>query len=210
MKKTLFCILFVFCSSLLFYGNIYFWVDENGIKHFTNTAPPPKESIKPGESIEEFKEINSVVFKGQLFKVLKVYDGDTIKVTGYDLIFKIRLVGIDSPEIGYKGQKSQPFSQDAKLYLANLVDDSEITIKSYGTGSYNRQLAEVFIENTNINIEMIKAGLAEVYKGRRPKKLDSQKYFREESNARRTEKGMWVQGALYKSPRIWRKEHPRK
>lgn len=203
MTRAVVRILVVLLLSILFYGNIYFWTDENGIKHFTNLTPPLNETI------EEFKETNAV-FENQLFRVLKVYDGDTIKVTGFDLTFKIRLVGIDSPEIGYKGQKSQPFSQKAKQHLESLLDNRKVAIKSYGTGAYNRQLAEVFVNNKNINMEMIKAGLAEVYTGRRPKKLDSQIYLKEELRARRAKKGMWVLGSTYKSPRQWRKEHPRK
>jgi len=203
MIKTFVRILVVLLLSILFYGNIYFWCDENGTKHFTNIAPPLNGTV------EELKESNAV-FKNQLFKVLKVFDGDTIKVTGLDLIFKIRLVGIDSPEIGFNGQKSQPFSQKAKYYLASLLDNKKVAIKSYGTGAYNRQLAEVFVGNKNINIEMIRAGLAEVYTGNRPKNLDSQIYLKEELKARRAKKGVWIQGDAYKSPRQWRKEHPRK
>jgi len=202
MIKTLLCVILILFFPVFLYGNIYFWTDKDGIKHFSNIAPPFNETV------EEFKESNAV-FKNQVFRVEKVFDGDTIKVTGFDLIFKIRLVGIDSPEIGYKGQKSQPFSQKAKLYLTSLLDNKKVAIKSYGTGGYNRQLAEVFVNNKNINIEMIKAGLAEVYKGQRPRKLDSQIYLKEESNARRAKKGMWIQGGSYKSPRQWRKEHPR-
>lgn len=203
MIKTSIRIFFILFFSLFLYGNIYFWTDENGIKHFTNIAPPLNETI------EEFTE-SDVVFPKQQFKVLKVFDGDTIKVTRVDLIFKIRLVGIDSPEIGFRGQKTQPFSQKAKHYLEGLVGNKKVRIKSYGTGAYNRQLAEVFVGNKNINIEMIRAGLAEVYKGKRPKKLDSQSYLKEELRARRAGKGMWIQGSRYKSPRQWRKDHPRK
>ncbi|WP_299982275.1 thermonuclease family protein [Desulfobacula sp.] len=203
MIKTSIRVFFILFFSLFLYGNIYFWTDENGIKHFTNIAPPLNETI------EEFTE-SDVVFPKQQFKVLKVFDGDTIKVTRVDLIFKIRLVGIDSPEIGFRGQKTQPFSQKAKHYLEGLVGNKKVAIKSYGTGAYNRQLAEVFVGNKNINIEMIRAGLAEVYKGKRPKKLDSQSYLKEELRARRAGKGMWIQGSRYKSPRQWRKDHPRK
>jgi endonuclease YncB( thermonuclease family) len=203
MRKSVVRILVILLSSFLFYGNIYFWTDENGIKHFSNVTSPLDETVG------EFKETNAV-FKNQLFTVLKIFDGDTIKVTGFDLTFKIRFVGIDSPEIGYKGQKSQPFGQKAKQHLESLLDNRKVAIKSYGTGAYNRQLAEVFVNNKNINIEMIKAGLAEVYTGRRPKKLDSQIYLKEELRARQAQKGMWIQGSSYKSPRQWRKEHPRK
>lgn len=141
---------------------------------------------------------------------MKIFDGDTIKAAGLDLIFTIRLVGIDSPEIGFNGQKTQAFAQKSKEYLINLLNNKMIMLKSYGTGGYNRQLAEVFIDDKNINIEMIRAGLAEVYKGRRPKNFDPQIYIQEESRARQAGKGMWIQGIFYKSPRQWRKEHPRK
>ncbi len=54
-------ILVVLLLSILFYGNIYFWIDENGIKHFTNLTPPLNETV------EELKESNAVV-KNQLFR----------------------------------------------------------------------------------------------------------------------------------------------
>ena len=211
MIKALSKVCFLLFLSLFLYGNIYFWIDENGTKHFSNIAPPLNETVEElTESHVVSKKLSSKNNKKQIFKVLKVYDGDTIKVAGLDLTFKIRLVGIDSPETGFKGQKSQPFSQKAKHYLVSLVDNKKVAIKSYGTGAYNRQLAEVFINEKNINIEMIKAGLAEVYAGKRPKNFDSQLYLKEELKSKRSGKGMWTLGSSYKSPRQWRKEHPRK
>ncbi len=203
MFKIFILLLIIFSCSFLFLGNIYFWTDENGIRHFSNIAPARNQNV------EEFEESNSV-FKGQKFKVIKIYDGDTIKATGLDLHFKIRLVGIDCPETGYGAREDQPFSRKAKQYLEKLLGNQKIAIKSYGTGGYNRQLAEIFVNGRNVNLEMIKAGFAEVYKGRRPKKLDSKTYLREESRAKRAGKGMWAQGNSYISPRQWRKDHPRK
>ena len=187
--------------SFFLYGNIYFWTDDKGIKHFTNIAPPLNGV--PVEIIE-----SKAGFKNHPFKVIKVYDGDTIKVAGLDLTFKIRLVGIDSPEIGFNGRQSQPFSKKARRYLIQLLDGKKVAIKGYGTGGYNRQLAEVFVGDKNINLEMIKAGLAEVYRGKRPQTLDSKPYFKEETRAKRSKKGMWRLGKHYKSPRQWRREHP--
>lgn len=211
MIKTFVKVFFLLFLSLFLYGNIYFWTDENGTKHFSNTTAPLDEAVEElAESRVVLQKLTARENNHQVFQVLKVFDGDTIKVTGLDLTFKIRLVGIDSPEIGFNGQKSQPFSQKARQYLASLVDNKKITLKSYGTGGYNRQLAEVFIGNKNVNIAMVRAGLAEVYKGRRPKNFDSRIYLKEESKARRARKGMWIQRASYKSPKQWRKEHPRK
>lgn len=211
MTKTGIHVFFILFLSIFLYGNIYFWTDETGIKHFTNITPPLDETVEElNESNVVFQNINSKKNQKQQFKVLKIYDGDTIQVAGLDLVFKIRLVGIDSPEIGFNGQESQPFSRKAKHYLVTLLENRKVIIKSYGTGAYNRQLAEVFVGNKNINMEMIKAGLAEVYTGIRPKNFDSQSYMEEELKASTAKKGMWIQGSRYKSPRQWRKEHPRK
>jgi micrococcal nuclease len=211
MLKNFVRIFFILFCSLFLFGNIYFWTDESGTKHYTNVAPPSSGNV------EEFTESHIVSKKlaskpkgKQRFRVLKIYDGDTIKVKGLDLTFIIRLVGIDSPETGYNGQENQPFSRKAKEHLTRLLADKRISIKSYGTGGYNRQLAEVFENRKNINLEMIKAGLAEVYQGKSPKGLDSQRYSKEEAKAKASGTGIWSQNNSYKSPRQWRKEHPRK
>ena len=210
MVKLFFRIFLILFLSLFLYGNIYFWIDENGIKHFTNVAPPKNKAVEEQkESQTVFKKLSSKKNKARLFKVVKIFDGDTIKVKGLDLVFKIRLVGIDCPETGFKSRKNQRFSQKAKQYLTHLLDRKRVAIKTYGTDAYNRQLAEVFADDKNINIEMIRAGLAEVYTGRRPKNFDSQTYLKEEEGARQAGKGMWIQGSSYKSPRQWRKENPR-
>jgi micrococcal nuclease len=209
MLKTSIRVLTILFLSFFLYGNIYFWTDENGTKHFSNIAPALNETFEESkESHAVLKKIKSN--KKQRYKVLKVYDGDTIQVSGLDLTFKIRLVGIDSPEIGYKGQKSQPFSQKAKKYLTSLLNHKKIAIKSYGTGGYNRQLVEIFLDDQNINLKMLQVGLAQVYAGKHPKNFDSKVYKKAEQKAKQAKKGMWVQGFSYKSPGQWRKEHPRK
>ncbi|WP_300455245.1 thermonuclease family protein [Desulfobacula sp.] len=211
MRTAVIKIFFLLFLSVFLYGNIYFWTDKNGIKQFSNISPPLDEAVEelpesPGVINERIAREND----NQMFRVLKIFDGDTIQVSGLDLTFTIRLVGIDSPETGFKGQASQPFSQKAKQYLKHLLDTQTVHLKSYGTGGYNRQLAEVFVGEKNINIEMLRAGLAEVYKGTPPKQLDLKGYRTAEASARRAEKGIWSQGRSYTSPKQWRKDHPRK
>jgi len=185
-----------------FSGAMYSWTDSDGIKHFSNIAPPGHNDV------QIFQEDKFIVPKGHKFKVTRVFDGDTIQVEGSGLSFKIRLVGIDSPEMGRKKQKNQPYSRQAKEKLIRLADKKNIFIKQYGTGSYNRVLAEVFVNTTNINLEMVRSGLAEVYQGKPAKGLDTKAYFQAQKAAKRYTKGMWSQGSAYKSPRQWRKENP--
>lgn len=195
----------------LFLGNIYHWTDKDGTKHYSNIAPPLEGEAKElQESNAVLQKITASKNQKQTFKVLKIYDGDTIQISGLDLIFKVRLVGIDSPELGYRGQQSQAFSQKSKKHLSSLLKNKKITLKSYGLGGYGRQLAEIFVDKKNINLLMIKAGLAEVYKGKPARQLDIQQYFEEEKKARASRLGMWIQGSSYISPKKWRRDHPRR
>lgn len=211
MIKKSFLLFFIFVAGIIFLGNIWFWTDDNGTRHYSNVKPPSGVSFQEMEESRRIeKKLNSRQGKGYLFHVTKVFDGDTVQVTGLDLKFKVRLVGIDSPEIGYDGRPSQPYSQKAKKFLAGLLENKKVTLKTYGTGGYGRQLAEIFLDGENINLKMIEAGLAEVYQGRRPKALNSERYFKNQDKAKNKKKGMWRQGRSYISPKQWRKEHPRK
>jgi endonuclease YncB( thermonuclease family) len=68
-------------------------------------------------------------------------------------------------------------------------------------------LSEVILEDRNINLEMVKAGLAEVYQGKPTSGLDMGLYWKAEEDARKANRGMWVLGDKYVSPRDWRQTH---
>jgi len=142
------------------------------------------------------------------FKVTRVTDGDTVKVSNNDLKLTIRLVGIDAPEISKKkNQPGQPFSRKSTKYLTNLVLNKSVEVKSYGTDRYGRTLGVVFVDGKNVNLEMVKAGLAEVYRGRPAKGLDVKPYWNAEAEAKKTGIGMWSLGDKYISPKEWRRMH---
>jgi len=58
-----------------------------------------------------------------------------------------------------------------------------------------------------VNLEMVKAGLAEVYRGRPAKGLDVKPYWNAEAEAKKAGIGMWSLGDKYISPKEWRKMH---
>ena len=74
-------------------------------------------------------------------------------------------------------------------------------------GPYNRILGVIILEGKNINLEMIRAGLAEVYRGEPPKGFDLKPFIQAETEAKETQKGMWSLGNKYISPKEWRKMH---
>lgn len=202
LVKTICFILFAIPAGVILSGSIYLWTDSDGIQHFSNISPPEHEGAR------KLAEEKIILPRGHQFTIVKIFDGDTIQVKGFGLRVTIRLAGIDTPEIGRRGQKSQPYSLQAKQKLAELVQKRPISLKQYGLGGYNRVLAEVFIDETNVNLEMVRSGLAEVYRGKRPDAFDAAPYFKAEHRAKQLRRGMWRQGAAYTSPRQWRQKYP--
>ncbi len=145
-------------------------------------------------------------FSACLPVLTRVTDGDTITVITDGQKFTIQLVGIDAPEKSRgKHKPGQPFSQKSTKYLANLVLDRHVDIVSYGEDRYGRTLGVVYANDQSVNLEMVKAGLAEVYRGRPAKGFNNEPYQEAEDEARKAGRGMWSLGDKYISPREWRR-----
>ena len=140
------------------------------------------------------------------FKVMRVYDGDTLRAKGYDIEFKVNLIGVDAPEIAIKkGEPAQPYGRQAMKFLANMILDKRVVIKGYGTDRYNRVLGVVYLEGKNINIEILKAGLAEFDRSYKPQQFDPLPYQLAATAAKKAEEGMWALGESYIAPSEWRR-----
>jgi endonuclease YncB( thermonuclease family) len=134
--------------------------------------------------------------------------GDTIRIrpVNSQTDITIRLVGIDAPETSKSKRKpGHLFGQAATKHLAGLVLNKTVTLQEYGHDRYGRTLAVVFVNGNNVNLEMVRAGLAEVYRGTPAKGFDSDPYWKAEKQAREAGRGMWVLRDKYVSPRDWRK-----
>jgi micrococcal nuclease len=116
----------------------------------------------------------------------------------------IRLAGIDAPKGPlHEGGAGQPFHEQAARHLAALVPGPGLKLISYGYDSSGRILAVVYANDKNINLEMVRDGYAEVYRGRPVRGLDLAPYWEAEKQAHDAKRGMWVQGERYVSPRKW-------
>ena len=93
-------------------------------------------------------------------KIIKIIDGDTVyfQANNDDAYKKLRLVGIDAPEM------KQPFGLQSRQCLANLINNKLVQIISFGKDRYKRTLAKILIENIDINLAMIKSGCAWFYR----------------------------------------------
>ena len=101
--------------------------------------------------------------------VKSVYDGDTITVDidlGFGVFLrdqKIRLLGIDTPEVRGKERQEGLISRDR---LREKIDGKWITIrtKKAKKGKYGRWLGEIWHEEQNINDWLLTEGLAKKYR----------------------------------------------
>jgi endonuclease YncB( thermonuclease family) len=129
-------------------------------------------------------------------KVTAVSDGDTltILVDGNKQI-KIRLAAIDAPE------KNQAFGNRAKQQLSDLCFSKNATLKVVSTDRYGRTVGDVYCAGTNANLEMVKSGLAWVFR-----KYDKgfEYLYAAEEDARSAKLGLWTDPNPI-APWDWRK-----
>jgi len=119
-----------------------------------------------------------------------VHDGDTVTLADGR---KIRLIGINSPELARDGRATEPFAIKARNYLRHFAAQTRRWHVRWGPqrrDQYGRWLGHVFIGDKNLNAEMLRSGMASVISI--PPNLWAQDCYRQqEHQARRAAKGIW-------------------
>ena len=155
-----------------------------------------------------FLTITSNIVAEEIIGFPKIVDGDTVHINEY----KIRLEGIDAPEIRQKCKKEKlkissiigfTFYKDyncgevSREKLKKKVDRSKIKCISSSKDRYERYLAKCFKEKLNLNRWMVRNGYAVAYR------RYSKKYVPDEDFAKENKLGLW-QGKFL-DPEKWRK-----
>jgi len=116
------------------------------------------------------------VFAKSKVEILKVYDGDTVLAKINDNTFRIRLIGIDC----FEGAVSDRAKWQAKKYnmelsevisygnfagdiLKGKLDKKDVYFSFKGIDKYNRALGILYVDNVNINEELLKTPYCKVY-----------------------------------------------
>jgi micrococcal nuclease len=103
-------------------------------------------------------------------ELIRVIDGDTVDAW-IDLGFKvtvrrrIRLWGIDAPETRTRDLVEKAEGKRAKQRLVEILDVNRgtFTVRSVGVDKYGRCLGEIYIQDVNINKQLLAEGLVSVY-----------------------------------------------
>jgi micrococcal nuclease len=132
------------------------------------------------------------------FLVARVVDGDTLHLDtpdGEDQTTKVRLLGIDAPEMGDASKRPMYFAKEATRFAADLAAGKVVTIyldEVAGTrDKYDRLLAYVAMPDGEfLNEELLLGGYA--YADLRFRHSYSHKYRQLEASARALKAGLWA------------------
>jgi micrococcal nuclease len=137
--------------------------------------------------------------------VMRCYDGDTCTLSDKT---KVRLAGIDAPEKkGTMGGSGQLGSEAAAVALRDrLVGKSGVTMSVHDRDRYGRTVGEFCFDGKSINVEMVREGLATVYRGKvRTKTIDTPAFEGAEEAAKSERRGLWAENQV-QDPGAYRRQ----
>ncbi|MBI5639654.1 MAG: thermonuclease family protein [Nitrospirae bacterium] len=143
-----------------------------------------------------------------LVSVRSVNDGDTITIILNNRDERIRLIGIDAPEMGQR-----PWGKRAKEHLEQLIASSSWAVMlEYDVDrrdKYGRVLAYIRAKDRKlVNEQMLRDGYALLYTFP-PNVKHVDILSKAQSEARDRKLGIWGKAGLKERPRNYRKQHPR-
>jgi micrococcal nuclease len=128
--------------------------------------------------------------------IVRVVDGDTVRVRVDGQERSVRLIGIDTPETHKPGVRVECGGREASANAERLApvgaqatltpDPSQDSVDRYG-----RLLAYVYVNHRSLQLEQVYAGWAEVYVYRGHPFARTTAYERAQAVARRQHRGVW-------------------
>jgi len=171
-----------------------------------STEPRPEDTAEPQDSGDEPDPLDTIdpdslptgadpcrdPVKG---KVVEVIDGDTIKVETGRGVERVRLIGIDTPEVDHSGPDDECYGEEAKTFLTGELQEKTIwmTFDKECEDDYDRTLAYVhrgIDEDEFIQRLMLKGGWASTL-AIQPNVAFRSLFDSDESDARAAGLGLW-------------------
>lgn len=132
----------------------------------------------------------SLVTQSRWAKVVYVYDGDTFRTGRGE---KVRLLGINAPEVAHNTEPGQVFGRQARTRLTQLLQGKTVRLRADRDtrDNYGRLLAQVWLRDGSwINALLLREGLAHVYTFA-PNFHWAEALLEAEAVARKARKGIW-------------------
>jgi endonuclease YncB( thermonuclease family) len=144
----------------------------------------------------------SSVFAEVLFgTVVAVHDGDTITLKNESGQKKIRLAGIDAPEL------SQPYGTESRATLRESVLGKQVQVENTKEDKYGRVVGKLMVDEQDINLKQVQSGMAWVYREyvKELSKEDRVAYLEAEAQSKAVSAGLWRDSNAVE-PWNWRKK----
>jgi micrococcal nuclease len=126
-------------------------------------------------------------------RVLRVVDGDTFHVLRNGRDVTIRLIGIDTPEVGWYGGDPECFGSRAGVFLRNLLEGDEVVLEfdAERLDPYGRTLAYAYLDDRRmVNLLLVRRGFAAVTTYEPNDRYEAE-LVHVEDEARSVGRGMW-------------------
>lgn len=139
-------------SQIVLASEIYRVVDEQGRVSYSDQPTANSTQI----------EVSIQTPNRQLHRVKSVYDGDTIILKNDD---RVRLLGVNTPEIEGRFRQDEPGGIAAKAWLQNQLKNGKVFLEydKEKHDHYQRLLAHLHLpDGKHINVGLIENGLATV------------------------------------------------
>jgi micrococcal nuclease len=147
---------------------------------------PPTEILQP-------PDVPTPAFERIEARVVRVVDGDTIKVNLDGQVYSVRYIGIDTPETVHPDKPIEWMGPEASEANKRLVEGRTVYLEKdvSEVDQYGRLLRYVYLaDGTFVNAELVRLGYAQV--STFPPDVRYQDLFLEKQReAREAERGLW-------------------
>lgn len=107
-------------------------------------------------------KIDSFSNPSEIYSVLEVIDGDTIRVDINGKNTKVRFIGVNTPETVSSSAPVQCFGPESSDYTKNMLNGKKVGLEyddtQGNTDVYGRLLRYIYIDGKNLNYLLIKNG----------------------------------------------------
>ncbi|QDT65016.1 thermonuclease family protein [Calycomorphotria hydatis] len=123
-------------------------------------------------------------------RVVRIVDGDTLIIDGG---YRVRLIGVDTPESVHPDLPPQPYAEEASEYLRELISGKIVRLEfdQERTDRYGRLLAYLWLDGLLINEEIISQGYGKAVTHFPTSSYYKSRFRAAEAEARQAERGIW-------------------
>jgi micrococcal nuclease len=124
--------------------------------------------------------------------VTKITDGDTIRVTFQGRDERVRLIGVDTPEVPWYGGQGGCFGVEAGLFARGRLSGQSVRLAFDvdRRDRYGRLLAYVYLDQELFNLTLVRLGYARADQVPPNTRL-AREFARAEGEARSARRGLW-------------------